>query len=216
MSGWGAYAAAWALFLLSHAIPVRPRVKGWLVGRLGAGGFGLVYSTVSVAALAWLIVAAGQAPLVPLWDWAPWHRTLAQGAMLVACLLIALATVAPNPLSFGGWRNDRFDPDRPGVVGLVRHPFLAALVLWAAGHLPANGELAHVLMFGGFAGFALLGMAMIDRRRRRELGMVAWARLSGGRATMPPAWPLRLVAGLAVWWGLAALHPVLIGPSVWP
>lgn len=26
VSGWGPYAAAWAVFLLSHAIPVRPRV----------------------------------------------------------------------------------------------------------------------------------------------------------------------------------------------
>ncbi|HMO09174.1 MAG TPA: NnrU family protein [Paracoccaceae bacterium] len=216
MNGWAPYLAAWAVFLLSHAIPVRPWIKGWLVARLGAGGFGLAYSAVSVAALAWLIVAAGRAPWVPLWDAAAWQRAFAQGATLAACLLIAFAAFAPNPLSFAGWRNARFEPDRPGIVGLLRHPFLAALVLWAAGHVPANGDLAHALMFGGFAAFAALGMAMIDRRRRRELGTADWARLTSGRITLPPAWPVRLAAGLGLWWVLAALHPILIGPAVWP
>lgn len=216
MSGWREYALAWGVFLLSHALPVRPGVKRRLVARLGAGGFGLGYSAVSVLALGWLIVAAGRAPFVPVWDWAAWHRPVAQGAMLAACLLIALAVLAPNPLSFGGWRNDRFDPARPGVAGAVRHPFLAALVLWSAGHLPANGDLAQALMFAGFAGFAVLGMAMIDRRRRREMGPAEWALLAGGRAGLPPLWPLRLVGGLALWWALVVLHPLVIGPAVWP
>lgn len=216
MSGWGEYALAWAAFLLSHALPVRPGVKARLVRWLGTGGFGLAYGAVSLAALGWLIVAAGRAPFVPLWDGATWHRPFAQGAMLAACLLIALAALAPNPLSFGGWRNDRFDPARPGVAGLVRHPWLAALVLWSAGHLPANGDLAQALMFAGFAGFAVLGMVMIDRRRRRAFGPAAWARLAGGRASPPPFWPLRLAGGLALWWALATLHPSVIGPAVWP
>lgn len=215
MSGWGEYALAWAFFLFSHALPVRPAVKGRIVARIGAGGFALVYSAVSVLALGWLIVAAGRAPFLPLWDWAAWQRPVAQVAMLGACLLIAFATLAPNPLSFGGWRNDRFDPARPGIVGRIRHPYLAALVLWAAGHLPANGDLAHALMFAGFAGFAALGMAMIDRRRRRELGAVALARLTAGRGHLPAGWHLRLAAGLALWLGLARLHPWLLGPTVW-
>jgi uncharacterized membrane protein len=216
MSGWGPYAAAWAVFLVSHSLPVRPRVRARLVARLGAAGFALAYSAVSVAALAWLIAAAGRAPVVPLWDWTPWQRPVAQETMLAACLLVALAAFAPNPLSFGGWRNDRFDPERPGIAGLLRHPFLAALVLWALGHLPANGDLARALMFAGFAAFALLGMVLIDRRRRRALGTAAWTGLRAGRASLPGRWPLRLAAGIALWWALAALHPLVIGPQVLP
>lgn len=216
MSGWGEYALAWAFFLLSHALPVRPAIKRRIVARIGANGFTLAYSAVSVLALGWLIIAAGRAPFIALWDWAAWQRPVAQAAMLGACLLIAFAALAPNPLSFGGWRNERFDPARPGIVGLIRHPFLAALVLWAAGHLPANGDLAHALMFAGFAGFAALGMAMIDRRRRRALGPAAFARLTAGRPHLPARWPLRLLAGLALWLALGAIHPWLLGPSVMP
>ena len=120
---WAEYPAAWAAFLLSHALPVRPRFRARLVAMLGRGGFGLAYGAVSVAALSWLIVAAGRAPFVLLWDWAPWQRTVTQAAMLAACLLLTMAALAPNPLSFGGWRNDRIDPERPGIAGLLRHPF---------------------------------------------------------------------------------------------
>jgi len=212
MSGWGEYAAAWAAFLATHALPVRPPIRPWLVARLGAGGFTLAYSALSLLVLAWLIGAAGRAPHLPLWPRAPWQDLLPQAATLLACVILALAAFRPNPLSFGGWRNHRFDPARPGPVGWIRHPVLAALALWAAGHLPPNGELAHVLMFGGFAGFALAGMTLIDRRRRRELGASDWARLTAGRGHLPPAVVPRLLAGLALWLALAALHAPVIGP----
>ena len=174
MAGWGEYAAAWAVFLLTHAIPVRPPARPWLVARLGQAGFGLAYSLLSVAVLAWLIGAAARAPHVDLWPRAEWQNHVTLMAMVLACLMLALAVGRPNPFSFGGAQNDRFDPDLPGIVGLGRHPVLAALMLWSLGHVAPNGDLAHVLMFGGFAGFALLGMAMIDRRRRRELGAEVW------------------------------------------
>jgi uncharacterized membrane protein len=46
------------------------------VARLGHAGFGIAYTDLSLALLAWLIAAAGRAPYVPLWDWVPrqsWH-----------------------------------------------------------------------------------------------------------------------------------------------
>lgn len=213
MAGWGEYAAAWAVFLATHAIPARPAVKALLVGRLGRGGYGIAYSAVSLAALAWLIVAAGRAPHVELWARAPWQVHLAQAAMALACLIAALGIGAPNPFSFGGARNDRYDPARPGIVGLTRHPVLAALALWALGHLAPNGDLAHALMFGGFAAFALIGMGMIDRRRRQEMG-AEWHRLQPARTLRGAGNPWRWLAAAALWWGLAVLHPVVIGPAV--
>ncbi|GIX12636.1 MAG: hypothetical protein KatS3mg118_0595 [Paracoccaceae bacterium] len=213
MAGWGEYAAAWAVFLLTHAVPARPALKARLVAALGRWGYGIGYSAVSVAALAWLIGAAGRAPHVALWPWAPWQMHLTQGAMALACLIAALGIGAPNPFSFGGAGNDRFDPARPGIVGLTRHPVLAALGLWAAGHIAPNGDLAHVLMFGGFAGFALLGMGLIDRRKRREMGP-DWHRLRPARTLRGAGNPWRWLAAGALWWALALLHPVIIGPMV--
>ncbi|PKP81548.1 MAG: NnrU family protein [Alphaproteobacteria bacterium HGW-Alphaproteobacteria-2] len=216
MTGWSEYAAAWAVFLASHALPVRPPLRPWLVARLGARGFTLAYSALSIALLAWLIGGAGRAPYLALWQPAPWQTLAAQAAMLAACLVLALALGRPNPLSFGGARDAAFDPDRPGIAGWIRHPVLAVLALWAAGHLAANGDLAHALMFGGFCAFALLGMRMIDFRRRRELGDADWVRLARGRGHLPPGWPWRLAAGAALWLALGLAHPHVIGPVVLP
>lgn len=214
---WGEFTAALGVFLLSHALPVRPPVKPWLVGLLGQRGFTFVYSLLSLAVLTWLIVAAGRAPFVLLWSWEPWHNHLVLAVMAFACLILALAIGRPNPLSFGGANNAAFNPSRPGIVGWMRHPLLAALALWAGAHAFANGTLAHVILFGSFAGFALIGRQLIDRRRQREMGS-EWHRLT--RAIQRPgpggvlfAQPLRLAAGAALYAGLIAVHPLLFGVS---
>lgn len=226
MSGWGEFTAAMAVFLAAHAIPVRPGIKEPLVRVLGRAGFGLAYSTLSIALLVWLIVAAGRAPFVPLWGFAPWQADVALVLMLGACLLAAYAIAGRNPLSFGS-QVAPFDPERPGIAGVARHPVLWALALWGAAHLLANGDLAHGLLFGTMTGFSLLGMALIDRRKRRAMGS-DWPRLAQATSLVPFAalfsgrWRPRSapailpgLVGLVVWAGLIWLHSVVIGVSPW-
>ena len=138
------------------------------------------------------------------------------------CLILALSIGRPNPFSFGGARNDQFDPARPGIVRLSRHPLLAALALWAAAHVVPNGDLAHVILFGTFAAFALLGGRLIDRRKRREMGP-EWQRMHDRVVDAPllSASPsggtlLRLVAGTALYGALLWAHPFLFGVSPLP
>ena len=212
---WLELVAALLAFGLSHALPVRPATRARLVNRLGQRGFTAAYSALSLAMLGWVVVAVGRAPRVPLWDWAPWQAALPFGAMAVACLLLSFGAARPNPFSFGGRDDAAFNPARAGVVRWLRHPLLAALALWALAHLVANGELAHVIVFGLFAGFAVLGMAIIDRRRRREAGQ-GWhalrARLRAAPWLQPPlSWPGALLrAGLA-----AVLYAALLHGHVW-
>jgi uncharacterized membrane protein len=192
------------------------------VARLGARGFMLAYSALSIAILAWLIGAAGRAPFVPLWPWAPWQPHVTLLAMLAVCLIVAFGVARPNPFSFGGGRAG-FDPARPGIVRWLRHPLLAAMALWAFAHLLPNGHLAHVLLFGTFAAFALIGHLLVDRRRRQALGP-EWDRLDrvvrhGPLVPRPASWGgafVRLAAGVALYAGLIAVHPLLFGVSPLP
>lgn len=228
MGGWGEFAAAFAAFLLSHALPARPAPRRKLARAMGERGYLAAYSLVSLGVLGWLVAAAGRAPFVLLWPQAAWQAWVVNLVMPAACLLAAGAVGAPNPLSFGG-RAGGFDPARPGIAGVARHPLLWAIALWAAAHALANGNLAHVLLFGSFAGFALLGMRVLDRRRRRLLGEAEWARLAARssawpfaalldgrwRPEAPPPWR-RLAIGVAAWLVLLALHPVAVGVSPLP
>ena len=218
---WAGFIGIFALFFATHTIPVRPAIKSRIVAHVGPRGFGVGYSVLSLAMLAMLIWAAGAAPNVELWPQLGWHRHFVHAGMLAVCLVIAFLIGRPNPFSFGGARNDTFDPARPGIVRLARHPVLAALALWAFVQMLPNGDLAHVLMFGVLGGFAVGGRGLINSRKKRKMGSEQWDRLNAAVAQAPVfgkpvSWPsalVRLVVWLVLFAALIALHPVVIGVS---
>lgn len=217
-AAWGEFALAFGVFLGAHRLPVLPPVRGKLTAILGKTGFTIVYSLLSLALLAWVIEAAADAPYISLWEpTVPLvHTTFL--LMGIAFLLFGLAIARPNPFSFGGLRNDAFDPARPGIVRWIRHPMLAALALWAIGHLISNGDLAHVILFGSLGLFALLGMRLIDRRKKRTMG-AEWDRLlqdlkaqSWLKGFTPfPALLIRVIFAAGCMMFMLLLHPLLLG-----
>ncbi|MDR9484180.1 MAG: NnrU family protein [Sediminimonas sp.] len=224
MWGWAELTLSLLAFGVGHAVPVRPPVRAALVRQLGARGFTAAYSLLSVAILGWVIVAAGRAPHVPLWEWTPWRAAVPFVAMAAVCALLAFGAARPNPFSFGGRDDARFDPTRAGIIRWVRHPLLLALAIWALAHVIANGDLAHVAVFGLFAAFAVLGMWIVDRRKRRLMG-AAWddmrARLRAApRVQRPLSWPgamLRLGVAVGVYGALLWGHGWFAGVvPVWP
>lgn len=228
MPGWSEFLAALALFLISHAVPSRTGLRKHLTDLIGKRPYLVIYSMVSLLLLGWLIVAAGRAPYVQLWSWAPWQSWVPVLVMPFACLLVAFGAGASNPLSIGG-RAAGFDPRRPGIAGVTRHPLLWALALWAGAHLLPNGNLAHVILFGIFAGFAVMGMVLIDRRRKRQFGATDWERQAQATSLVPlaalasdrwrPCGPLsgiRFLVAAALYGALLWLHPPLIGVSPLP
>ncbi|QYX56199.1 NnrU family protein [Roseovarius sp. SCSIO 43702] len=221
--GWTGFALTFVAFFITHSIPLRPPVRARGTAMLGARGYMLAYSALSLGMLALLIHAAGRAPYVELWPQMMWQRHVVHLGMLVVCLLLGLSIAQPNPFSFGGAKSRVFDPERPGIVGWVRHPLLVALALWAGLHLLPNGDLAHVLLFGVLGGFALMGGRLVDRRKRRELGTEKWTRLRQAVRDAPklyrprslPMFLFRLAAGVVLFAALVAAHPVVIGvPAV--
>lgn len=226
MSAWLELALAMGLFMLSHRIPAALGIKHSLVSGLGPRGYTAVFSIGSLALLWWVILAAGRAPTVPLWDQAHWHRWAVNLAMPVAIVLGSFGTAAPNPFAFEG-RATGFDPDRPGIAGLTRQPLLWALALWSGAHLLANGDLAHLIVFGPFVALSLAGMPIVEARRRKAMGRAQWQAMTARTSLVPaaallsghwrpkalPSWRRLAIAGL-IWAGLWHLHAPLIG--VWP
>ena len=224
--GWVEYALALAIFMLSHRIPATPGLKARLEAVLGRRGYVIGFSVISTGLLFWVILAAGRAPVVVLWDPALWQRWLLNLIMPVAVALAVFGVGAPNPFAFEG-RAEGFDPSRPGIVGLTRQPLLWALALWSGGHMIANGTLAHVILFGLFVAFSLAGMGIVERRRRAAMGAAEWDRaaahtglvplsaLAAGR-WRPGALPAlgRVLLWAVSWAAIWHLHAPVIG--VWP
>ncbi|MEO0567232.1 MAG: NnrU family protein [Pseudomonadota bacterium] len=220
--GWIEYLLAIAAFFASHSLPLRPSVRARIEALFGKRGFSICYSCASIGALVWLIVAAGRAPFVQLWPWAPWQNWAAIAAMLVSCLMITLAAGRANPFSFGGGSKP-FDPRQAGLVRWMRHPLLMALALWSLAHVLPNGNLAHVFLFGLFGIFALIGQRAVDRRKRRIMGET-WQDLrnqvaaSSGRfgGFAPQEATVRLLSGVGLFLLILASHKYIIGVSPLP
>lgn len=223
---WAELILAMVLFLASHRLPALFGMKARILAAVGMRGYLVGFSIASLALLWWVIVAAGRAPFVPLWDQQVWHRWAVNIVMPLAAALASFGTGAANPFAFEG-RAAGFDPDRPGIAGLTRQPLLWALAMWAGVHLLANGDLAHVILFAPLLVLALLGMPMMERRRRGVMGAAAWDRLAARTGLLPfaalikgrwrpmgmPSWA-RLILAILGWAMIWHLHPLAIG--VWP
>lgn len=219
-----------AVFLLTHMVPALPRLRAGLVATLGRRPYLIAYSMLSLLVLAWVGHAFAAAPYVPLWDHEPRLAWVPAVVMFPALLLLVAGLARPNPLSLG--RAAGYDPARPGVLAVVRHPIPWAMALWAGAHMAANGDAAAWILFGLLLVLSLGGMAGLDARKKRQLGAAEWRRLAAATS----AWPFQaMLAGrvrprLGVTRGtvliviLTALlyrlilevHAPLIGVSPWP
>ena len=178
------------LFLGVHS--VRIVAEGWrtqAIARLGAQRWKGLYSLASLAGLGLIIWGFGLARAQPVQLWSPpvALRHLALLLTLVAFVLLAAAYVPGN-----------------GIKARLHHPMVLAVKVWALAHLLANGNLAHVLLFGTFLVWAALNFSAARKRDRLAAAVVAPGR--------PMATAMTVLAGVVAWllftfW----LHGWLIG-----
>lgn len=135
------------LWSFTHFIPslfAGPRKK--LIGRFGENAYKGLFLLLMVLAI--YLVISGWKAAVPESVYLPpaWGRHATALLMLIGFVLF-FAPYPPN-----------------NIRRLLRHPQLTGVVLWGVGHLLANGEARSIVLFGGFAAWALLEMVLINRR----------------------------------------------------
>lgn len=178
------------LFLGIHS--VRIFADDWPSARVAAMGLGAwkaVHALVSLAGLVLVVYGYGIARTTPvlLWQEPIWARHAAGLLTLIAFVLVVAAYVPSSR-----------------IKGLVGHPMIAGLKLWAFGHLVANGTLADLILFGSLLAWAIVDHASL-RRRDRAAGT---ARVAGSWANDIVTIPVAIVA----WYVFALyIHAPLIG-----
>lgn len=185
-----------ALFFLIHLVPTVPEVRRTFVSRLGENTYKVVFSVVSIAALALIVYGYGKLYLTPgknptIWNPPRGLRHVTMLLMAIAFVLLAAAYV----------------PSR--IRTAVRHPMLAAVKLWALAHLLVRGDLASMVLFGSFLAWAVFDV--ISVKKRGALGPLG-ARQGGLGGDV-----LAVVVGMALYavmllWG----HARLIGVPLLP
>jgi uncharacterized membrane protein len=185
-----------ALFIAAHLVPTRPAQRAGLIGKVGAGPYKGLFSLLSAAGLALIVLGYGHMQGLgrgnpELWTPPVWMKHIVFLLMIPAMILLVAAYV----------------PSR--IRSAVGHPMLTALMIWAFAHLLANGDLASVLLFGSFLAYA--GYDRISVAGRASPGPLGDARGSARGDFLAVAIGLGLYA-LLLLWGHAKLTGVALLP----
>ena len=214
-----------ALHLFMSSLPIRRRV----VAKIGLGAFQGVYSLVIVGVFSWMIYAWSKAPFVPLWSSPAWTRLVPLVGMLPIFVLMVAGYSTKNPTTAGQEAALGKAEAATGILRVTRHPVNLSNALWGFVHLPPNGDLASVLLFGSITLLAILGTLHIERRRRETHGE-DWEKFASATSIVPfvailegrnrlsvseiGAW--RLLLGVVTYALALAAHTYAIGASPYP
>jgi uncharacterized membrane protein len=178
------------LFLGLHS--VRIVAEDWRMqtrSRIGEMQWKGLYSAASLIGFGLIVWGFGLARQQPVLLWSPplAMRHLAALLTLGSFVLLAAAYVPGN-----------------SIKAALHHPMVLAAKVWALAHLLANGNLAHVILFGSFLLWAVLDFTAA-RRRDRAAGTQYPPGSAGATA-------ITVIAGLVAWLAFALwLHGWLIG-----
>lgn len=145
-----------AMFLGVHLIKALG-LRGAFAGALGEGAYKLAYTAVAVIGLGLIIYGKIQAhPSEIIWSPPIWSRHLALTLVPIAFVLLVSAYA-------------------PGHIRrLARHPMTAAVILWSAAHLMANGELSALILFGGFFVWSVIAYVAAWIREPAPAAVEGW------------------------------------------
>ncbi len=179
--------AGLALFIAIHAIPSIAPLRAALVAGMGQQTYRAVFSLIAFASIALIVWGFSEAPFEPVYIPASWGRHAAMIAVPVSIVLFAAANMPTH------------------IRAVLRHPMLLGLLVWALAHLAANGDLASVVLFGGFAAYAVLAALSLESRGKHPSTDTA------PRLAMDAA---AVVGGLIAAGLLMYFHGVLFGMPV--
>ena len=177
--------AGLAVFLGIHLVPVFTSLRSGLIRAIGDTPYKIVFTLFSFAGLLMIIFGKGQAGFEHIYlppDWGPKVTRL----IMLPVLILLAASNTPSHL-----RN------------FFRHPMLLAILLWSVGHLLANGDQASVLLFGGFAAYAIIDLISVNTRKSSERKQP-----NGIRGDS-----IAVVAGIVMYGLIFSFHASLFGVS---
>jgi uncharacterized membrane protein len=177
-----------ALFLGIHSLQsCAPQMRRNAMTRWGTWGFKAVYAAIAVVGLYLLAHGYSQARLVPVVLWTPPRGTQHVTILLMwVAMVLLVATYVPNNQ----------------IKAKLRHPMTLSAKVWALAHLLSNGNLADVVLFGGFLVWAVLVFRAARKRDRQSLHSRPEGNLLGTGLTVllgTGLWAAFLMGGLHLW-----------------
>lgn len=170
-----------------HLLPsLAPGFRAGLIERLGGKGYKIGFTFAIILSIMLIVLGWRSADVGFIYEPPGWGRPLTMLLMLLAFFLFASSHGKSNLKRF------------------IRHPQLSAILIWALAHLLANGDSRSLAFFGGLGLWALIQMALINRR--------------DGERVLPEPRPWKaelkpLLIGSVLYAVFILLHPYFAGVS---
>ncbi len=111
---------------------------------LGDRGKGFVALGI-LAGVVLMVIGYRSAAFIPVWTPPSFFGHINNLLMLIAFFLFGMSATTGR------------------LRGVMRHPMLTAVKVWALAHLLANGDLASIILFGGMMAWAVVSVILINR-----------------------------------------------------
>lgn len=167
---------------LLHLVAAVPSLKARIKKRTGEKAYGPAFGIASLAGIAITVLGWRASAFVPVYDAPEWGR-------IAAFLFTLVAFICLGIFIFRGSLRQK-----------LRFPMALGAISWAVGHLLANGDLASIILFGGFLAYAVAHIAIGTAN-----GVRPSPEVRGGHDL------LSVMIGIALYGVMAQLHGALIG-----
>ena len=212
-----------AAFLLLHLGISSTPLRGMLRDAAGENGYLGLYSLLAIASLGGMIYFyAGIDHSEYIWLANATSYKVTKVILLLSIVMILVGMMVKNPTAVK--MEGAIGNDIPGAVKITRHPLQWGILLFAIGHLIANGDQASILFFGTLALVSAVGMVAMDRRKKaigsdkwqafyEATSLIPFAAIFSGKTALKVAeinW-LAVAIGVALYAVLYWFHAVVSG-----
>jgi uncharacterized membrane protein len=178
------------IWSLTHLFPAMlPDTRGRLFNQLGENRYKGVFALGILLGL--VLIVLGWRSVIPTGVYAP---PMAPNPLVSLLVLAALVLFAASAI--------------PGNIRrYVRHPQMAAVILWGVAHLLTNGSNRAIVLFGGLTLWAVLEIFLCNKRDGE------WQKPAKAAVKVDV---ITVAAGLVVFAVLAYFHPTFFGVDAIP
>lgn len=142
----GALIAGILLWSVVHLVKsVAPGLRSAIRGKIGEGPHQGLVALLIISSIALMIYGWRTAQYEFVYDPPSWGRHLNMLLMVFAIFLFGAAQ------------------GKSQVKQFIRHPMLTGMLVWAGGHLLANGDSRSLVLFGGLGLWALISIFTVSR-----------------------------------------------------
>ena len=188
------------IFIGIHLVPTQVELRSGLQQRFGAN-YQIAFALLSVIGFLLIIYGYGKVQGVPGKNAILWYPPLWGRHLLLTLMVPAFVLLGAYVAGLAGIRSR--------IKDAVGHPMLFAILIWAAGHLLANGTASSLLLFGSF--FLWAAYDYVSARKRGATQLAAKAIDGYGGDILAVAIGIGFYAFMLTWG-----HAHLIGVDIMP